>query len=362
MSKTGDIITVFGCLALCMIVGIFTLVLPHKDFSNEENRALADAPIFSIDSLMSGKYFSRFSEFFSDHIVMRSGFIRGRTVSELAIGRQEVGGVLFYSGGALAQRGFDASESLLRQNLLAINGIEENATCIIVPRAIDILGLPMKAGGSEAAESIREVAYSMCGDGELLFGTLSEKRDERIYYATDHHLTTYGAYLCYEFLSERLGYDPMAKEHFEVQVVSQDFCGTSYSAAGLISLAADTVELWRYEGDDRIKVMRGGEEIPLYDFSFAHAKDKYRVFLGGNHGILSVAGEGDKPSLLLVKDSYANALIPFLSAHFDITVVDPRYTSVVFSELVSGGEYDEVLVFCGIDTLSTGNDFAKLFR
>lgn len=362
MSKTGDIITVFGCFALCIIVGIFTLVLPYQDFSDEENRALADAPIFSIDSLMSGKYLSRFSEFFSDHIVMRNAFVRGRTVSELAMGRQEVGGVLFYSGGALAQRGFDASESLLRQNLLAINGIEENAACIIVPRAIDILGLPMGEGESEAAVSIREAAYSMCGDGERLWEALSEVGGERVYYATDHHLTTYGAYLCYDFLGERLGYEPMARERFEVQTVSQDFRGTSYSAAGLISLVSDRVELWRYEGDDEIKVMRDGEEIPLYDLSFARAKDKYRVFLGGNYGVLNVAGEGEKPSLLLVKDSYANALIPFLAAHFDITVVDPRYTSVTFSELVSGGEYDEILVFCGMDTLSTGNDFARLFR
>ena len=362
MSKTGDIITVFGCFALCMIVGIFTFVLPHQDFSDEENRALADAPILSVDSIMSGKYFSRFSAFFSDHIVMRNAFVRGRTVSELAMGRQEVGGVLFYSDGALVQRGFDASESLLRQNLLAIKSVIAGGTYVIVPRAIDLFGLPMGAGSSEAAVSIREVAYSLCGDGELLFWTLSEKCDERIYYATDHHLTTYGAYLCYEFLGEWLGYEPMARERFEVQTASQDFRGTSYSAAGLISLVSDRVELWRYEGDDEIKVMREGEEIPLYDLSFVHKKDKYRVFLGGNHGILSVAGEGKKPSLLLVKDSYANALIPFLAAHFDITVVDPRYTSITFSELVSGGEYDEILVFCGMDTLSTGNDFARLFR
>ena len=70
-------------------------------------------------------------------------------------------------------------------------------------------------------------------------------------------------------------------------------------------------------------------------------------------------GEDDRPRLLLIKDSYANALIPFLALHFDITVVDPRYTNACWSDFADGGGYDRILIFCGIDTISTGNDLAR---
>jgi hypothetical protein len=168
--------------------------------------------------------------------------------------------------------------------------------------------------------------------------------------------------VAYAFLGDELGYAPLAREAFDVQTVTRDFRGTSYSAAGLLSFKCDSIELWRYDGDERLRITCEGREMPLYDFSFLDEKDKYRVFLGGNHGVVEIVGEGERPRLLLIKDSYANALIPFLALHFDITVVDPRYTNACWSDLADGGGYDRILIFCGIDTISTGNDLARFLR
>ena len=353
MKKIWDLLTVAACFAACVLIGIFTLALPKKTFSAEENRALSISPILSVQSLMSGKYFRQVADFFSDHIVLRSGFVRGRSVAELSLGRQESGGVLLYADGALAQRGLDASEGLLRQNLDAVARLGDKATCVLVPRAVDVLGLPQGAA-SEAAEYFCNLAYSRFDlGGELLSELKRANLYRRVYYATDHHLTTYGASVAYSFLGEVLGYAPHESEEFEVQTVTSDFLGTSYSAAGLVSRVSDSVELWRYDGDAELAVVCGGKDLPLYDFSVLDQKDKYRVFLGGNHGVLEVTGQGERRRILLIKDSYANALIPFLALHFDVTAVDP---------LVAAEEYDAILIFCGIDTLSTGNDFARFFR
>ncbi len=366
MKKTFDIITLGVCFAICLLIGALTLLLPAKSFSEEENRSLAGSPVFSARSLMSGKYFQDATSFFSDHVAFRGAWVRGRTAAELCVGRQESGGVLFYPDGALAQRGLGASKKLLSQNLGAIDGLPDDAVCVLVPRAIDVLGLPRGAGESEAASAIRDAAYSSQGLGGLLWERFyADGSGERIYYATDHHLTTYGAYLSYVFLGERLGYKPYEREYFEEETVTRDFFGTAYSAAGLLCAEADTVEIWRYEGEELVRVTRedgSGEILPLYDMSFVEQKDKYRVFLGGNHGVLRVRRGEKMPRLLLIKDSYANALIPFLALHYDVTVVDPRYTTASFEELVSGEEYDEILIFCGIDTLSAGNDLARLLR
>ena len=363
MKKIWDFITVSVCLTVCILIGALTFVLPKNTFSAEENRALSGVPILSTQSLVSGKYFRQVANFFSDHIILRSGFVRGRTVAELCIGRQESCGVLFYGDGSLVQRGLDASEKMFIQNLDAIAKIENKVKCIVVPRAIDALGLADGVGTSESAEYFVESAYLRFDlGGKLLSELRRANSDQRVYYATDHHLTTYGAYVSYSFLGDVLGYTPLERDAFEVQAVSRDFLGTSYSAAGLLSFMRDSVELWRYDGDGELVLMREGGEIPLYDFSFLGEKDKYRVFLGGNHGVVQVKGMGERLKLLLIKDSYANAIIPFLALHFDITVVDPRYTDVSFAELTNGGEYDEILILCGIDTLSTGNDFARFFR
>ena len=359
MKKNWDIITVLACLALCTLIGAFTLALPKKSFSAEENRALARQPVISARTFLQGKYFKDAAAFFSDHIALRHGFVRGRSVAELCLGRQEVGGVLFYADGALAQRGLDASEKLLLQNLDAIAALGGKAACAIVPRAIDVRGLPCGDLGSEAAEYFAHLAYTSVGGGELLSELRRADTDEKVYYATDHHLTTYGAYAAYAFLGDELGYAPLARDTFEVQTVTRDFRGTSYSAAGLLSFKCDSIELWRYGGDERLRITCEGREMPLYDFSFLDEKDKYRVFLGGNHGVVEIEGEGERPRLLLIKDSYANALIPFLALHFDITVVDPRYTNACWSDFLYGGEYDRILIFCGIDTISTGNDLAR---
>ena len=269
MKKNWDIITVLACLALCTLIGAFTLALPKKSFSAEENRALARQPVISARTFLQGKYFKDAAAFFSDHIALRCGFVRGRSVAELCLGRQESGGVLFYPDGALAQRGFDASEKLLRQNLDAISKIDRDIISVFVPRAIDVLGLPSGAGESEAAQYFVRMAYSFSGIGGNLLSELgSANLSRRVYYATDHHLTAYGAYVSYCFLGDVLGYMPLECDAFEIQTVSRDFLGTSYSASGLVSFMRDEVELWRHEGDGELSLTCDGREMPLYDLSF----------------------------------------------------------------------------------------------
>ena len=140
--------------------------------------------------------------------------------------------------------------------------------------------------------------------------SLFKKNSEELslYYNTDHHRTTYGAYLIYLDACKLLEIEPYPESYFEKQIVCSDFYGTAFFKSRLprFAVTPDSIELWRYTED---------------------TDDKYSVFLGGNYALLSVRSDPSKPTLLIVKDSFANAVVPFLSIHFNIDLIDPRYAS-----------------------------------
>ena len=86
----------------------------------------------------------------------------------------------------------------------------------------------------------------------------------------------------------------------------------------------------------------------LYDTSKLKGKDKYALFLGGNYPILDIKTTADSTDrLLIIKDSYANSLIPLLTAHYEnIYVVDLRYFNGKLFQLMEQYEPEQ-----GMDVL-----------
>lgn len=333
--------------ALVLWLGIGTLLSGDAPFSEEENRPLSFFPEFSAESLTSGEFFKGLGSFYADRIPFRLCLVRLKGASEIALGKGENNGVLLLDGDTLAQRCEYESTMLLEKNLSAIS--ESGITLVAVPRSVDVLTK------SEEAAGVRNLVYSAHPTAERLYKLLcdAESAGEQVYYRTDHHLDYDGAYILYAYICESLGVTPYPKEDFEKQLASDSFLGTSYSKSGALISTADSVYLPRYESDTEFDICCLDSSCALnsfYDSSFLSKKDKYSVFLGGNHGTLTVKSslEQDRPHLLLIKDSFANAVIPMLARHFDITVRDPRYDKTPVS-----GEYDAALVVCGIDTLAT---------
>ena len=339
------LLVLFAAIVLCL--GIGTFLSGDVPFSEEENRPLSFFPEFSAESLISGEFFRGLGSFYSDRIPLRLTLVRLKGTSEIVLGKKENNGVLLLEDGKLVQRCEYESTALLEKNIRGIS--ESGITLVAVPRSVDVLT------ESEYAASVRNLVYSAHPSGEGLYKRLcdAESAGKQVYYRTDHHLDYDGAYVLYAFLCEELGVTPSTKESFSKELASDSFLGTSYSKSGALISTADSVYLPRYDGDTapNVKCLDSGCTLTsLYDTSFLSKKDKYSIFLGGNHGTLTVksSAEQDRPHLLLIKDSFANAVIPMLARHFDITVRDPRYDETPIS-----GEYDATLVVCGIDTLAT---------
>lgn len=355
-------------LVLCFVLlgggGLWLLFAPHSILSERENRALAPWPTLTWEKLTDGRYQASLANFARDHIPIRTALISLCGLSELTLGRAEYNGILVGKDGFLIPRPVPRDEAV-EENLatyLAFLALceEKELPCslILAPRGADILTnkLPFFYDAS-ADNGLFEAVGASSPESRLLLDSFLATEDPSVFhYRTDHHWNTDGAYLAYEAMGSHLGYASIPKEYFDRETVSLSFLGTSDSKVCLPFSTPDEVVLYRYVGDTLAVVTKETQNMTygFYDLSALETKDCYRVFLGGNTARLSVilpTGE-PKPRLLLVKDSYANSLIPFLALHYDLEVIDPRYPGDSLPSILEKNTYDRVLFLFGADTFS----------
>lgn len=378
------------CAALVALLGLWLLLAPQKEYSPEENRTLTTAPSLTVSSLADGSYSAQLGKFFSDQFPLRSQWVRLRARCESALLRREIGGVLLGKEGYLIPRGetSEAQQNTLRRNLQALATLESKLRAAPKTAAIPLLVAPVprsvdvnRAHLPDAYQGVdTESIWSHLADGLTLPLTdlrtplrLAADQKKAVWYKTDHHWTSEGAYLAYVALGESLGYTPYGRDAFDLQTVSTDFLGTTYSRAGLVASECDSITLWRYEGDENytVTVKRGNGESHLlrgfYDMNALQTKDQYSVFLGGTDACVFIeppTGEA-LPTLLLLKDSYAQSLAPLLARHFRLILIDPRsYRAAnalpTVTALIEQEQPQAVLLLCGIETLCGEVDLRTL--
>lgn len=348
--KTTAVFTLSTVFITSMCIGILIWTLPKKEFSENENRILTVAPEISGDSVANGQLAREISDFFSDHFPLRDFFVELHSNSELLL-QGESNGVIKGKNGVLAIRPENLKKHLnnLKRTTNVINKFAEDFENMGLYSVSAIAPFPTEAQKSSMPRlwsnahlpDVTENIKSAVSLADVL------KDKENVWYKTDHHWTSYGAYLAYVKLGEALGYTPYAPRDFSINTVSDTFYGTVYSRSGLYSTKPDTVELWRYAGDEK-----------FYDMSYLDKKDKYAVFGGGNHGHLTYDSDEEKPRLLIIKDSYANAVIPFIARHFSLEVVDPRYFYGDIYEIAA--KCDKVLFLYGAASLLIDTDLIRL--
>lgn len=362
------------CATVVLLFGIWLLVAPQKQYSAEEKRALTTAPAFSAEALFDGSYTAALGEFCADQFPLRSLFVDLKAGCERLLLRGENNGVIIGKEGYLISRQeyTDAQYDTLRQNAATLRRIAAeaqergmNVVLSAVPRSVDVNRRYLPSlYDSSAADAVWEI-WEEATAGMSTASTLEALRaaaegGEQVWYKTDHHWTSAGAYRAYVTLAPSLGYEPYDESAFEEQTVTDAFFGTTYASAGLRNTAPDVLSLWRYEGDTDYRVVihgAGGRTLEgLYDLAAAESDDPYNVFLGGTNAYVCVEPQRTElPTLLILKDSYAQSLAPYLARHFRLILVDPRSfkadaTTTLWS-IIDEQQPDAMLILCGIDTL-----------
>ena len=362
-NKTSKIFCVlYVVVTLFFAAAIF--VLPRTEFSSEENRMLAEPPKLTSDTLISGDFAHGVSDFCADQFPFRTKLLRLNSAYSLALGKLENGGVMKGKNGNLIKRLELYNIDKLDTNLATIKNLRKYAedrggisVFLCPPRAADVLSdfcpLPFLPD-TELWQKIED-ENALC-----VTDLLKEKANagEYVFYRTDHHWTTLGAYYAYAALGEKIGYTPYPISAFTPTEVCSDFLGSSYSASLLQGVTADSIISMRYDSDTNVKVtdMNTYEVFGMYDDDALQKVSKYDYFLGGNKAYLRIEN-GDKPRLIIIKDSFANSLVPFLARHFNIDLIDPRYLRTSLSELLEtlyeGTEKPPLLIVYNPETLYT---------
>lgn len=361
--KIRDFLVCGAFLAVIGAGAAVNLLTPDRAFSETENRCLQQLPPLNAGEVFSGGFSADFEAYINDQFPNRDGLSGLKTLTGLALLKMDNGRVYFGKDGFLFEKTEAYDQKLLERNIEAVKTFLRSAEssypslrCAVmpVPTASEIYPekLPPYAPVPDQREVIAEIEKA-AGKEAVIDPTdaLAAHKDRQLYYRTDHHWTSDGAYAAYTAWAEHMGLAPSPPDSLRARTVSDDFRGTLYSKAALPCLPPDSIKVYTPAEPNPCSVSwEGGGLDGLYDPSFLEKKDKYSYFLGGNHPLAEVStGIKNGRTLLLIKDSYANSTVPFLAEHYEkIILVDLRYYKKPLSALLEAERPDDLLILYNI--------------
>jgi len=358
----------------CLFLGgilVWSLILPDRERSEVENRTLAQWPEFSWTALKDGSYTDAVEEYLADQFPLRDQWTGLKARAEQAIGKTEFNGVYLcedplFDDGTLISKVETPDTELVEKNLSYIQRLTEKTDIPVylglIPSAAEVWRDKLPAG----AESWDQTALLEVSDIDFR-AALSAHADEYIFYRTDHHWTSRGAYYGYTAVMEALGRgdETLSITHFAPETVSGKFNGTLYSQSGVHWLEPDYMQFWVREDGLNVTSWRMGqpEAATLYDRSYLEQKDKYSAFLGGNQPLCVIRNPAvaDGGKLLLVRDSYSDSLAPFLSQSFsEVHLLDLRYYRASAAQYAEENSIDAIVVLYSVPNFITDKNLVFL--
>ncbi len=352
------------CIGI-LSLSVYLLASPKKEFSKNENRYLAKFPSFSARTLLSGEYTESLGDWLADHFPQRDFFVGLKSGVEIASGRKEINHVYVAQDDYLIESYAEPQNTERITDTLVsfydkIDTRKVDVDLMLVPTAVTIYNdkLPAHAPLSDQTTTASAI-YDACGipavdcTDRLFEGTARGQ----LYYRTDHHWTTLGAYCGYLAYCDAKKMTPVSLESLTAQTVTDTFAGTLYSKVNDYSHPKDTITIYTNPADDlTVTYVDTGEVTDsLYNLDYAAEKDKYSLFLNNIHPLVVIENStaASQDALMLIKDSYANSMVPFLAHHYKkIYVLDTRYyRDGPSSFLAEHGDITDVLLLYNMNTL-----------
>lgn len=371
-------------LGICFVVilaavFILNIVLPDKSFSEEENRVLQENPPFSFSSYMEGRYEKKLESYVDDQFIGRNAFIKIKTASDVTCGKLESNGVYRCKDHYLMEAVTTPSEHWSKSTLASLKQFKRqyknlDMYFLLAPNAANILEDKLPAFVKTADQDkyidsfykeIKSFGYTPVDVRKTLESNAGDE-ETQLYYKTDHHWTTDGAFLAYKQAVKTLKLSD--KVSYKRYIVKNDFRGTLASKSGFTNGENDPLIIYMpnkdkdyknsviYYSDTKTKTTE------FYQLDNLDTKDAYTVFGGSNHPIYTIkTPTKTSEKLLLVKDSYANSMIPFLAQNYrEIVVVDPRYFYDNIDDIMKAEDITEVLFLYNANTFFADNSLEMM--
>lgn len=379
MKNKLNLATIIVFLLLVFSVTALNIFKSDNDFSPNENRYLAQKPQLNFQNIFSGEYEEKFEQYLNDQFIFRDMWMSKKTSIQMDFLKKDINGVYICKDGYLIEKCLENNfeNNNMISNINYVNQFVDyckmdipqgNISVMIVPSASLILKdkLPAYSENFNQEEKINTIKNNI---SDCVFvdvrEALKKHDDEYIYYKTDHHWTSSGAFIAYQKWCDITGLKKHDKSDFEVKQVSDSFRGTLYSKVLYNNSAYDKISLF----SPKIKVdysvcynFDKTKSNSMYDFKKLNEKDKYQVFFGGNYPEIKIKTENKNcKNLLIIKDSFANSFIPFVINDFkNICVVDLRYFKYNLKEYMNENNITDVIILYNIMNFSIDKNISKM--
>ena len=348
----NKIITSFFCLLLA-VSALIGLLMPDRYYSEREKRTLTQKPKFTVANFISGEFSDELEKYLTDQVPLRDGWVTMKTYMELAIGKRESVGVYICKDKYLMDKFTSYSKKQLVANAAALVDLQEKLAAegismntILVPMAAQVLTdkLPAYAPVADYA-AILQVLTDAGVDTTDVLSALVAHSSENIYYRTDHHWTSLGAY--YAYCAWR-GIEPNVDEWTQ-EVLCDDFYGTTWNKVPLPTVPAEEFTAWYKHINRSVSYNNGQYETDsIYERKYLSGSDQYAVFLNSNQAQTVIEGSGKSGKLLLIKDSYGNTFSQFpVEDYAEVHVLDLRFFKGDVTEYAKENGITDTLVLYG---------------
>lgn len=373
IEKISQIIMVSVFIVFIIGFAVWSFLLKDREFSEMENRNLAQFPTFSWKNLKDGSFTDGLEKYVSDQLPFKDELVTLKTDADRLLMHDLQNGVYFGKDGYYLQD-YKQDSDQVEKNAECINELaklcpDADISFMLVPNSISVMSdkLPCVNTSGDQNETIDKVK-EMLDEKIRFYCPMSDLKQAaqdgtQVFYKTDHHWTSDGARVGFDGLMKAMG-EPELKADYDVKEIP-DFLGTLYSKAPSAFADKDTMKLLTDKSNtmtvEYINEKKTSDSI--FDTSFEDKKDKYSTFFGGNFAnvhITSTGAQQDK-KVLILKDSYANCAMPyFTSMYSDVTMIDLRYYHIqekTVSEYIKDNKIDKVILLYNVDFLNTDNNF-----
>ena len=338
------------------------LLLPKNVYSDDENRYLATFPEISLEKILNGKWMEELEKFVDDQFPARLEWIELKTNVDLALGKKESNGVYITDEGHYIESFKHYDEEQLQKNVNALNSFSDllkekydiPLQVMLVPTASTVLAdkLPsyhMELNQFDEIQKLGNEKFELISINE----TLENYKEEYIYYYTDHHWTSLGAYYGYKAWKP----ETLPLNNYLSETLSTEFLGTLYSKVKVEPDQKDTMFAHYLEGEQQVEYNLDGQlKNTFYERSFLNKKDKYSVYFNGNQPVTKIKGYGSNGKLLIIKDSYANTFAQFAVADYEeVHLIDLRSFNMPVTQYIDMMKIDEVLVLYNYKNFTEDN-------
>ena len=373
--KKGRIIFPLFVMLFCLVLGFFSLYgffVPDRQMSENENRVLADMPELTVSGVLNGSFMQDFEAYLADQFPFRDEAIYLKSFFERLLGKSKENGVYIGKNGFLFQEPTVYNRQKWKTLTTSVNSFYEKNSKLktvftIVPNSSFVYGeyLP---DGLVLPDQSKQITYfySKLKKGIVTVDAVSAlnkaKAENDVFYKTDHHWTTRGAYSVFLEIAKKLD---LEIKPYDFYTVSNDFEGT-LKAKSTFTFSVDTVEICvpnKSWGNYYIEISGDTKKYSSCFFEDKLTqKNKYEVFLGGNYSRLTINTsllQGRK--LVVIKDSFANCLIPMLTPYFSkIVVIDPRYMTESVQKVLQEDDFTDLLFLYNANTLFADTSLADV--